>query len=105
MLKRRPLLPRMLIQENVPKDGAWTLRCECGATLAFAYRDRGTPATTLLVTHDGFPARFHLAARSTEGLLWSIGLADPLGDWIERVHEYLDDDGADECAVAGEPPA
>jgi hypothetical protein len=77
-----------IIIENVPYGGEWRIKCDCGAALAFAYRERGTPRSVLIVTHGDGEARLEISGHSDDNLLWTLGLRDPLGDWLKHVHEY-----------------
>lgn len=85
------VISKQLIQENVPYDGTWSLRCpDCAESLTFAYRDRGTERTVLIVTHGEGEARLEIAGRSDDNLLWVIGMRDPLGKWLDALHDYED---------------
>lgn len=83
------VISRDLVIENAPSDvGEWEIRCECGNRLAFALRGQGSPGFAIVATHGDGEARLEVPGHSVEGLLWSLGMADPLGDWLQRVHEY-----------------
>ena len=83
-------IDKQLITENTPYGGEWAIVCTCGDRLAFSHRDRGTEKNTLIVTHGDGEARLEVPGWSNEGFLWGLGLCDPLGAWLERIHEYED---------------
>jgi hypothetical protein len=92
-MTRPMVISKALIVANVPSapDGEWRMTCpDCAEDLAFAYRDRGTARATLIVTHGAGEARLEIAGRSEATLLWAIGLRDPLGAWLDGVHDYED---------------
>lgn len=80
-----------LIAENVPRNGQWKIRCpDCSEMLTFAYRDRGSSRSTLIVSHGEGEARLEIPGHSDDNLLWAIGIRDPLGAWLDRLHDYED---------------
>lgn len=79
-------LSNSFIVENVPWDGEWRIKCECGEPLVFSIRDRGKTTSVLVVQHGTGEARTEIDA--TDRLAWALGLSQPLHDWLERVHEY-----------------
>lgn len=87
-MKATSPISKGLIIENTPYNGEWRIKCECAAALTFSYRDRGTARNTLIVTHGDGEARLEIPGRSDESLLWALGLANPLGEWLAKVHEY-----------------
>lgn len=62
-------------------------QCECGDRLAFALRWRATPGFAVVATHGAGAARLEVLGDSLEGLLWALGAADPVGDWLQQIHE------------------
>lgn len=82
------VVSRDLIIENASATGEWQILCECGARLAFALRGHRTPGFAIVATHGDGEARVEIASASRDGLLWMLGMADPLGDWLRRLHEY-----------------
>lgn len=87
-MKTTSVISKGLIIENTPYGGEWRIKCECAESLTFSYRDQGTDRSTLVVAHGDGEARLEIAGRSTDSMLWALGLADPLGEWLARVHEY-----------------
>jgi hypothetical protein len=81
-------LSNAFIVENVPWDGEWRVKCECGEPLVFSITKRGTPAALLVVQHGTGESRVEIDG--TDRLAWVLGLEQPLHDWLERVHEYED---------------
>lgn len=81
---------RDLIVQNTPNDGSpWEMECSCGETLSFRLLGRGTPGAKVIVGH-GHHLPLEITLMLDAGLRWSIGLSDPVGDWIERAHDTDD---------------
>lgn len=86
---RPTLIALGLIIQNTPVDGGeWVIACDCGERLAFSCPNRGTDRASTVVTHGAGEARFELPALCDRSFLWSLGLDDPLAEWVDRLHSY-----------------
>lgn len=86
---RPHLIARGLIIQNTPNDGGeWVIECDCGERLAFSCPNRGTDRASIVVRHGEGEARLEIPALSDRGFLWSLGLDDPVAEWIDRLHLY-----------------